>query len=168
MNNTITDIIRSEYKLRVITECLSRIKQCIGSLTHEEIWHRQNDNSNSIGNLVLHLSGNIRQYIVCGVGGTPDDRERDKEFSRDRNETKAFLLGQLTATLEASNNVVQNLPEDSFAKSVTIQGFQHTNLSAIIHVIEHLSYHTGQITYYTKYIKDIDTAYYGGLDLNVT
>ena len=156
MNNTMTDIIRSEYKLRVITECLSRIKQCVLSLTHEEIWHRQNENTNSIGNLVLHLSGNIRQYIVCGIGDTPDDRVRDKEFARDRNESSAFILDLLTKTLEASNEVVQNLPEDSFTQPVTIQGFQHTTLSAIIHVIEHLSYHTGQITFYTKYIKNID------------
>ncbi len=168
MNNKLIQIIKSEYQVRVIDECLVRIKQCLNTLNSGEIWLRQNPNTNSVGNLVLHLSGNIRQYIISGVGGAEDTRIRDMEFETSRNETRAFLIDLLDQTLVESNTVVQTLSDVEFIQEVTIQGFEHTRLSAIIHVIEHLSYHTGQITYFTKFIKDIDTAYYGGLDLNVT
>ncbi len=168
MNNKLIDIIKSEYNLRVIEESLSRINQCLNALTEDEIWHRENQNTNSAGNLVLHLCGNIRQYIVSGVGGAADIRVRHVEFDTSRKESKSALINILNQTLSESNTVVQSLSPDKFGDSVTIQGFNHTRLSAIIHVIEHLSYHTGQITYYTKYIKDFDTAYYGGLDLDVT
>lgn len=168
MNNKFIDIIKSEYNLRVIEESLSRIKQCLNALTEDEIWHRENPNTNSVGNLVLHLCGNIRQYIISGVGGAADIRVRHMEFDTSRKESKSFLINLLDQTLTESNSVVQSLSLDKFGESVTIQGFSHTRLSAIIHVIEHLSYHTGQITFYTKYVKDIDTAYYGGLDLDVT
>jgi len=163
----VLDLIKSEFHLRVIEESLARIQQCMDLLTTEELWYRHNSNTNSIGNLVLHLEGNIRQYIVSGIGKTADMRERDKEFMEGYSYTSQELLDRLTTTLYTANDVVSKLSFDALAEEVTIQGFQHTNLSAIIHVIEHLSYHVGQITYFTKYIKDIDTAYYGGLDLNV-
>jgi len=168
MNDKLIEIIKAEYHQRVITESLSRILSCLALLSYEEIWHRQNKNTNAVGNLILHLSGNITQYIISGVGGTKDVRVRDEEFSTKRTEAKDELVKIITDTLNTSNQVVQDLHVSQFTEQVVIQGFQHTRLSAIVHVIEHLSYHVGQITFYTKYIKDIDTAYYGGLDLDVT
>jgi len=168
MDNTVLDIIKKEFHLRVIQESLTRIDQCLGHLSLEELWHKENDNTNAIGNLVLHLEGNIRQYIISGVGMSPDIRMRNNEFSSEHLFPKEVLMDKLSLTLYAADAVVSNLSQDQLAEAVIIQGFSHTRLSAIIHVIEHLSYHVGQITYYTKYIKDIDTAYYGGLDLDVT
>lgn len=167
MNNKIIEIIKAEYQQRVITESLSRINQCVDKLSYAEIWHRENKNSNAVGNIILHLSGNITQYILSGVGGAKDIRLRDEEFSTHRNETIEELKSIIAGTLNTSNGVVQSLGNDQFLQDVTIQGFKHTRLSAILHVIEHLSYHVGQITFYTKYIKDIDTAYYGDMDLDV-
>lgn len=167
MNDRILEIIKAEYQQRVITESLSRITQCLDSLSYQELWHRENKNTNATGNIILHLSGNITQYIIAGVGETEDVRLRDEEFSVKRSETKEELKSIIADTLNTSNKVVQSLPCERFLEEVTIQGFQHTRLSAILHVIEHLSYHVGQITYYTKFIKNIDTAYYGGMDLDV-
>jgi len=168
MTDTIIDIIKREFHLRVIEESLARITQCVGLLTPEQLWYKHNRNTNSIGNLVLHLEGNIRQYIVSGVGGENDVRQRSKEFLDGYDYLGSEILDKLTATLQAANAVVQAISEEQLTETVTIQGFPHTRLSAILHVIEHLSYHVGQITFYTKYVNDVDTAYYGGLDLDVT
>jgi uncharacterized damage-inducible protein DinB len=168
MTDAIIDIIKREFHLRVIEESLARITQCVGLLTPEQLWYKHNRNTNSIGNLVLHLEGNIRQYIVSGVGGENDVRQRSKEFLDGYDYLGSEILDKLTATLQAANAVVQAISEEQLTETVTIQGFPHTRLSAILHVIEHLSYHVGQITFYTKYVNDVDTAYYGGLDLDVT
>jgi len=167
MNEQGINIIKAEFHLRVIEESLARIDKCLSYLSLEEVWHKENENTNSIGNLILHLEGNIRQYIISGVGGTKDTRIRNKEFETGYDLSAEDLLTKLTTTLYDANEVVQNLDPLLFTEEVTIQGFPHTRMSAILHVIEHLSYHVGQITFYTKYIKNIDTAYYGGMDLDV-
>lgn len=168
MADQILNIIKQQFHQRVIEESLARISQCLSELSLIEIWHKQNTNTNSVGNLVLHLEGNIRQYIISGVGKRKDTRERSKEFLDGYDYTEEYLSKKLATTLIEANAIVQQLTHEDLSEEVTIQGFAHTRLSAIIHVIEHLSYHVGQITYYTKYVKDIDTAYYGGLDLEVT
>ncbi len=168
MTDSVLSIIKKEFHLRVIEESLARITKCVGLLTPEQLWYRHNSNTNSIGNLVLHLEGNIRQYIISGVGGQKDIRERSKEFLGGYSFQASEILDKLTATLQSADAVVQAISEEQLTKTVTVQGFPHTRLSAILHVIEHLSYHVGQITFYTKYINDVDTAYYGGLDLDVT
>lgn len=165
---TVSNIIKDEFKLRLLDESLIRIQMCLSELTLENIWHKPNTNTNAVGNLVVHLEGNIRQYIISGVGGNLDTRKRDDEFNISHGYTAEKLIDLLSKTLIESNNIVQNLSEDQLIEEVSIQGFNHTRLSAIIHVIEHLSYHTGQITYYTKFLKNIDTGYYAGLDLNIT
>ena len=163
----VLNIIKSEFQQRVIEESLSRIIQCLNTLNHEEIWHSTNSNTNAIGNLVLHLEGNIRQYIISGVGGKADTRKRSSEFEKTHSHTLEQLSIHITQTLTQANATVQNLTYNQLSEEVTIQGFPHTRLSALIHVIEHLSYHVGQITYYTKLVKDVDTGYYGGQDLDV-
>ncbi len=168
MGKNVLDIIKAEFHLRVIEESLARIEQCLDSLSLEEIWYKHNVNTNSVGNLVLHLSGNIRQYIIAGVGGAADTRVRDKEFQNGYSFSSDELVTKLTTTLYDANETVSRVTLEQLTEEVTIQGFPHTRISAILHVIEHLSYHVGQITFYTKYVKDIDTAYYGGMDLDIT
>lgn len=162
------EIIKAEFKLRVLDESLSRIELCMSKLSDADLWHRPNENSNSVGNLIMHLEGNIRQYVISGVGGEKDVRKRPEEFEPENKKSRTELFDKLYQTLLTANKVVQQLAEEKFAESVSIQGFEHTRLSAILHVVEHLSYHVGQITYYTKAKKNIDTAYYGNMDLDVT
>lgn len=161
-------IIQSEYQRRIIEEGMARIVTCAGFLSEEEIWNRQNQNVNSIGNLILHLEGNVRQYIIAGIGNEKDNRTRDKEFDPSNQSEGQPLINKLNQTVIESYNVIQNLVLDNLTEKRKVQGFDETVMSIIIHVIEHFSYHVGQITYYTKLIKDVDTKYYEGLDLNIT
>src|SRR4026209_2602342 len=77
------------------TEYLPKIERCLERLTDEQIWWRANEESNSIGNLVLHLCGNARQWIISGVGGQPDARVRDTEFQQREVISRDRLLGLL-------------------------------------------------------------------------
>lgn len=160
--------LKKEFHRRLIEEGLSRIEKCFALLSEEQIWHQENKNSNSMGNIVLHLCGNVRQYVVSGLGGQKDVRERDKEFMLSSRITSSSLLEKIKQTVEEANAVVQNLEDHIFESDILVQGFRENGTSTLVHVIEHFSYHVGQITYYTKFVTDKDTAYYGGLDLNVT
>jgi len=164
----INEIIKQEFKLRVVEESLNRIIKCLNQLDEREIWYKHNDNTNSIGNLVVHLCGNIQQYIISGLGKTRDTRKRAEEFTENAFRSKEELLKQISETLLRANEIVEAFHPDLYTTNFTIQGFQNTGLSVIIHVIEHLSYHVGQITYYTKWTKGMDLGYYEGQNLDIT
>ena len=164
----VVEILKEEFHRRMITEGLSRIEKCFEILSEEQIWHKQNDNSNSMGNIVLHLCGNIRQYIISGIGGQKDIRQRDDEFKLSSKLDSKKLLTKIQDTVLEANNVVCTLDTNVFSEDRKVQGFDENVTSIIVHVIEHYSYHIGQITYYTKYVADEDTGYYAGLDLNAT
>lgn len=162
----ILEDLKAEVERRIFQESIPRIKQCLAELDTQEIWFKANSNSNSVGNLVLHLCGNARQWIVAGLTDQPDTRDRDSEFNETGpipNQELVQLLDQTQTAIQATLN--QLTTADLF-KSYQVQGFQEKGLSILIHVVEHFSYHTGQITYFVKLRKDIDTAYYAGLDLN--
>lgn len=162
------EIIHKEFERRIIEEGLTRIKYCASQLSEKELWYQDNENTNSVGNLIMHLEGNVRQYITSGIGGKRDTRTRDAEFDPKNIKTKELILLELEKTLNESAGVINNLNQKNLTESRTVQGFEETVLSIIIHVIEHFSYHVGQITYMVKSRKNIDTGYYAGLDLNIT
>lgn len=147
---------------------LERIARCLGQLTEDQIWQRPNGNSLSIGNQLLHLNGNIRQWILTGLGGRPDSRTRDEEFAATGGTSKAELLQELTTTITAAKAVVKGLTEADIITERPVQAFTHDGMFILIHVTEHLSYHTGQIIFWTKALKDVDLDLYGGIDLGVT
>jgi len=161
-------LVKKEFGRRLIEEGLHRILLCLDTLTDDEIWHKENQNTNSVGNLVLHLSGNVRQYITAGITNQKDTRVRGDEFKLSSRIEKDQLKKQIVKTVHDANEVVQNIEPITFLEKRKVQGFDENVTSIVIHVIEHFSYHVGQITFYTKYIKDVDTAYYGDLDLNIT
>lgn len=129
---------------------LPRIIDCLGQLDETEIWWRPNASSNSAGNLVLHLCGNVRQWIISGLGGAPDVRERDTEFAERGPLPRRILVAQLCQTVGEVCSVLDGLSADDLLREYTIQGFHETGLSAVAHVFEHFSHHTGQIIYLTK------------------
>ena len=143
-----------------------RIKTCIDMLSDEEIWDRPNTSSNSVGNLVLHLSGNMTQYIISALGGREDTRVRDAEFSAKEGYAAAELLELMKTVNDECLNIISGLDEGSLSKSYVIQGSSMSGIAAVIHVTEHYSYHTGQIVYLTKSLKDTDTGFYKGANLN--
>ncbi|MBI1982857.1 MAG: DUF1572 family protein [Acidobacteria bacterium] len=135
---------------------LPRIGRCLKLLAGREIWWRGNSASNSVGNLVLHLEGNVRQWIISGVGGAPDRRDRHREFAERGPIPRRKLFAHLERTVvEACGVLIQQSPGD-LARVRTIQGFRVTGFKAVAHVIEHFAYHTGQIAYATKLLRRRD------------
>ncbi len=143
-----------------------RIVQCLDLLSEAEVWQRPNVSSNSVGNLMLHLCGNIRQYIISGLGKQPDHRARDAEFAAAGGFTKKELLQKLETTVQEAAVVIEAADEANLLAERVVQGFNLTGVGIITHVVEHYSYHTGQIAFWTKLLKDKDLAFYGDSDLN--
>lgn len=155
-----------EGAITYLREGLERIGACLERLSPDEVWRDPNAHLVSIGNLILHLRGNVTQYIVGGVGGESVQRVRDEEFSAKPGLGIDELRDGIAATVEQAIAIIARTSDDDLPRPVTIQGFPHTTLSAILHVVEHFSYHTGQITLATKLMKDVDMGYYAGIDLN--
>jgi uncharacterized damage-inducible protein DinB len=142
-------------------EYLPKIERCLEQLSDEQIWWRANEQSNSIGNLLLHLSGNARQWIVCGLGSAPDTRFRDAEFSRREPLPRAELLALLRSTLGDVESVLRDLDPATLLETRMIQGSEVDILEAVFHVTEHFSMHTGQIIMLTKLLTATDLRFYG-------
>lgn len=141
-------------------EYLPKIERCVEKLTDEQVWWRPNPESNSIGNLLLHLSGNARQWIVCGLGGATDERQRQTEFEERRIIPRDELLARLRTTATDVDDVLFGFDPARLLKSYPIQGTEVTALEAIFHVTEHFSMHTGQIILLTKMLANIDLVFY--------
>jgi uncharacterized damage-inducible protein DinB len=153
-------LLNSRKELRTRRE---RIETCVRKLTAEQIWTRRHENENAIGNLVLHLCGNVRQWIICGVGGAVDQRDRDAEFARrDVLETEE-LLSRLRETLDEADGVLDRLRPEDLLSNRKIQVYDVTVLHAIYHVAVHFSEHTGQIIWATKGLTGEDLGFYGYL-----
>lgn len=150
-----------QYLLR---DCLPKIASCVRRLTDDDIWWRPNAASNSIGNLVLHLSGNVRQWIVSGIGGAPDTRNRQQEFDERTPISGGELLATLTSTLQDADRVLANVTPEQLLEHRRIQGNDVVVLDAIYHVVEHFSMHTGQIAFITKMRTGADLGFYTVVD----
>lgn len=165
MNNTLAEVIK-HATLR-INENTPRVAQCINELTEEQVWQYPNENSNSMGNLLLHICGNMTQYVISSIGGSKDERVRDEEFGTKGGYTKAELIAKLEATMQQACEVIEKMTEQEAMRVRMVQGFNYSGIGNIMHAVEHYSYHTGQIAFYTKLLKNMDLKFYGNMDLNV-
>ena len=147
-------IAQAEHVLRQVY--LPRIVSCLKQLSPEQIWWRPNAASNSVGNLVLHLTGNVRQWIISGLGGVPDVRQRDSEFSERGPLPRRVLVGRLRKTVEEACRALGKLTPEDLARVHTIQKFRVTGMEATFHVAEHFSHHAGQIILLTKMLTGSD------------
>ena len=134
-------------------------------LSEAQLWHRPNAHVVSVGNLVLHLSGNVGQWINATMGGEVDSRARSTEFDEQGPLPATELLTGLDRVLDRAEVVIGGLREEDLVRSWPVQGFSESGLAIVLHVVEHFSYHTGQITLHTKLLLGVDTAYYAGQDL---
>lgn len=137
-----------------------RVEDCVGRLNEEEVWARGTDSENAVGNLVLHLSGNVRQWIVSAVGGQTDTRQRDAEFAARCGLAGASLANLLRDTIEEAAQVIEDCAPERLADRLTVQSYDVTVLEAIYHVVEHFSGHTGQIIYATKLLTGEDLGFH--------
>ncbi len=149
-----------ESRAFLTTQYFPKILRCLDVLTDEDVWWRPHETSNSIGNLLLHLTGNIRQWIVGGVGRGEVQRDRQGEFDERRRRPKAEIVAALSAALDEVDAVLAELDPACLTERRTIQGRDVTVLHAIYHVVEHFAMHAGQIIQTTKQRTGHDLAFY--------
>jgi uncharacterized damage-inducible protein DinB len=142
------------------SEYLPKIRRALQGLSPEHLWWRPNPASNSMGNLVLHLAGNIRQWVVSGIGGEEDRRRREEEFSRTSGLSAEDLLGVLEAAVHDADRVLSELPMSRLPNRLVIQGMDVSVFDAVYHVVEHFAMHTGQIIYLSKLHSGEDLGFY--------
>lgn len=158
-------LFTSEIKRRLFEESQVRLERCLNELSESDIWWRPNENSNSVGNLVLHLCGNARQWILAGLGGAMDQRSRQAEFDERGPISRAELIQKVREVMAEVDGVLDRLTPGDLERPIIVQGFDETGLSILIHVVEHFSYHVGQIAYIVKARLDKQTNFYGGINL---
>ena len=132
------------------TEYRTQLRLAVNALPPDAVWLRPNDQSNSVGNLLLHLNGNVRQWILGGVGGRSNTRHRADEFAARNGPSAASLLADLEGTLDEVDEVLAGLNDADLLEPRTIQGRDILVLAAIFHVVEHFSQHLGQIILMAK------------------
>ena len=165
LETQITAEIVREVKHRLYGECLARIYSCLHKLTDDQVWWRPNENSNSIGNLILHLNGNVRQWILTGLGGQTDTRKRQQEFDQREKIPKERLWQILNESMQELIPVLDETTPEKLLNKRPVQTFEESGLTILIHVTEHFSYHTGQISWITKMLTSEDLGFYEGIKL---
>ena len=142
------------YAAKRMEQCQGTIGQCVGQLTESQMWSRGGDHENSVANLLLHLEGNIRQWILHGIDNQPDVRRRDDEFALAATTSSAEALAAFNATVDEAAAVIAALPEDRLLVVIDPQPTgtwrNATILEAIFKIVSHLDHHTGQIILLTK------------------
>jgi len=141
-----------------------RMKTCVEPLTTDQIWWRPNEASNSIGNLLLHLNGNVRQWLITTFNHEEDKRNRPAEFAAKEGGTARELLARLGATLDEASAALDRLTAADLLPEYEVQGYRECGLFIVYHVIEHFSMHYGQILYITKLFSGKDLGFYKELN----
>ncbi|GGG44681.1 hypothetical protein GCM10011414_12820 [Croceivirga lutea] len=157
-------ISNANYRL---DESLRMIEISLAKITEEQLWQKPNTNTNSIANLILHLCGNLRQYGISSLKEIEDIRNRDLEFSMEKGFTKKDIFSKLTSTVLEVKNVLKSISDERLVTVKPVQGFEFSGIGNIIHLVEHFSYHTGQIAFWVKFLKDEQLGFYDGQDLNI-
>lgn len=152
MNDPIAAAFVEQSRWLLGTEYPTKLRACLTALPPESLWRRLAPGTNSIGNLLLHLRGNVRQWIVSGIGGAPDSRDRDSEFAADQGPPAGELFAQLESVIADADAVLARLTPDDLLETRTIQARQISVLEAVYHVTEHFGMHTGQIILMTKMV----------------
>jgi len=138
------------FSSRRLQDLSRRVDTCLAQLSDAQVWIRGGQNENAVGNLVLHLCGNVRQWIIASVGGEDGTRRRDVEFSTDGGITSRQLRDRLSETVTRARTVIDGVSAQRLSDRLVIQKYGVSVLDAIYHVVEHFSMHTGQIIFVTK------------------
>jgi uncharacterized damage-inducible protein DinB len=156
-------VLRDEfcsYAATKLRDGLRQIEKCLALLSVEQVWSRPNAVSNAIGNLVLHLNGNVRLWIVKSIGGVEFTRDRAAEFAQRQALPIETILPPLQRTVEQACQVIEGLSPERLRERLAIQGYDVSVLAAVFHVVEHFALHTGQIIYQTKILSGFDLNLY--------
>jgi len=150
MNETTGSAYLAWCRFRLISHYWPRIQRSLEGLTAEDIWWREHESNNSVGNLILHLTGNLNQFVLATFGGAPDTRDKDREFSERAPVSKETLLRDLDAALRESEKILSQFDPSRLLEMTMLQGRQRPYLEVLSIVVEHFALHTGQIIYIAK------------------
>ncbi len=160
---TTAELFLEFSRQKLLREYWPRARACVESLGDEQVWWRPNEASNSIGNLMLHLEGNVRQWLVTSFKAEQDNRARSAEFTERAGIAPAELIEQLDTTMREADTVLSRLTEADLLARYQIQGYDVSGLDAVYQVVEHFGLHYGQILYITKLLSGEDLGYYSEL-----
>jgi len=163
-DTSVTSLFLEFSRAKLMDQYWPRLRTAVGSLTDEQVWWRPNETSNSVGNLILHLNGNVRQWLVASFDRLEDTRNRPAEFAERQVRPVAALLEELGATIRRASDVLSRLTEADLRATFHIQGYTVTGLHAVYQVVEHFGLHYGQILYITKLIRAEDLGFYRELN----
>ncbi len=133
-----------------LSQAMSRIGHCVEQLSDEQLWQRTSEERNSIANLMLHLAGNVRQWIIAGVGGAPDRRNRPAEFAHREHISREQLLAALQVTVDEARAVLEGTTAEEWVRVRRVQGYEETGLGAAISSVAHFRGHTQEITHVAR------------------
>jgi uncharacterized damage-inducible protein DinB len=162
MTGTDADVTRLFLEFsrqKLLGQYWPRLRSAVESLTDEQVWWRPNEASNSIGNLILHLNGNVGQWLVGSFNRLEDKRNRPAEFDAEEQLSAGALVEKLGATLEQAAKVLARLTAADLLAEYDIQGYHVTGLYAVYQVVEHFGMHYGQILYITKNLSGKDLGF---------
>ncbi len=154
------DAVFVRFAAAKLRQYMIRIEACAALLTDDQLWWRGAEGLNAIANLCLHLEGNARQWILHGVAGQPDIRDRDGEFAAQGGVSREEMLARLRTVVAEACAVIESQNEESLGRVVRPQNYEVRVLEAIFHVVEHFAQHTGQIIYVTKALSGEDLGFY--------
>ena len=132
---------------------LAKIRHCLDQLSDEQVWWRPHPAMNSIANLVLHLCGNVQQWLVAGLTDAPDQRDRPREFAERGGMPKAELVRRLEETIARADAALASLDAARLLEKRRIQGFDVTALEAIFDAVPHFQGHTQEIVHVTRSLR---------------
>ncbi|MGO9437368.1 MAG: DUF1572 family protein [Terracidiphilus sp.] len=145
---------------KLLNQYWPRLRSSVEPLTDEQVWWRPNSACNSVGNILLHLKGNVGQWMVASFNGLEDARNRPAEFNERRRIPGRLLLEQLEATMHEASNVLDRLTEDDLGATYHIQGYTVSGLAAVYQVVEHFGMHFGQVLYINKMLRGEDLGFH--------
>jgi len=163
-DSNLSELFLTFSKDKLLNQYWPRLQTIVGSLTDDQIWWRPNSACNSIGNLLLHLNGNVRQWLVASFNKHEDARNRPAEFQERRRIPGKALVERLGQTIDAASEVLNRLTPGELAATYKIQGYTVSGLAAIYQVVEHFGLHYGQIVYISKALRGQDLGFYPELD----
>jgi hypothetical protein len=164
MPEDLTTLFLKASRDKLVGQYWPRMQKAIEPLTDDQVWWRPNETSNSIGNLMLHLNGNVHQWIVAAFSRLEDTRNRPQEFGEREHVPKAALVERLGATIQRADEVLMGLTEAELRGPYTIQKYAVTGIFAVYQVVEHFALHYGQVLYIVKMVTGKDLGFYKQLN----
>ena len=154
MSHTLESTILTVVRKRLVNDYPVQIRECVDSLNDESVWWRPNEKANSIGNLILHLCGSTRFYLLYAIGGNEFERDRAAEFSERRHLPRAELLQKLNEVVAACDGLLAGMNPERLMETTERTGKTSSFAQILLQVFSHFAIHTGQIVYATKSLKE--------------